>query len=104
RLASVSGNKGKVWDLRTGKEALALQGGLAGASHGTFSPDGKRLVTAGSGGLKVWDAQTGRELLSLDQPAELGLPFTPDCSFLSCATRVQDGIEVRMLDGTPLNR
>ncbi len=46
-----------------------------------FSPDGKRVVTAGSdGNVRVWDAATGAELLTLRGPAggaaEVG--FGPD--------------------------
>jgi WD40 repeat protein len=56
----------KVWDARTGKEMLALEGHTAYVWGVAFSPDGTRLASASYGRrVKVWDAQTGEELLSL---------------------------------------
>jgi WD40 repeat protein len=54
----------KVWDAQTGKELLTMNGGCTGVA---FSPDGKRLASAGNGPLIVWDAHTGEELLSLNK-------------------------------------
>jgi len=56
----------KVWDAQTGQELLALKGHTAGVSSVTFSPDGKRLASAGGDNtVKVWEAQTGQELLTI---------------------------------------
>jgi WD40 repeat protein len=58
-----------VWDLGAGKVLHRLQGhsGLLGPV--SFSPDGKRIVSAALGiqtdDITLWDAVTGRELLSL---------------------------------------
>jgi WD40 repeat protein len=50
----------KVWDARTGQEALTLRGHAGRVWGVCFSPDGKRLATASQDGTaKVWDAATG---------------------------------------------
>jgi WD40 repeat protein len=49
-------------DAQTGKELFSFQGG---GRNVAFSPDGRRLVSAGGERLKVWDMQTGEELLTL---------------------------------------
>jgi WD40 repeat protein len=52
-----SGDLLKVWDLRTGREALTLRGWeLARTPSVAFSPDGRRILLAeSSGGVKVWE-------------------------------------------------
>jgi WD40 repeat protein/DNA-binding SARP family transcriptional activator len=81
----------RVWDTTTGKELLTLSqsghgdgviGGLfSGIMAVTFSPDGKKLATAGSGGTAIiWDATSGQPLLTLTNQ-EIGftnLAFSPD--------------------------
>jgi WD40 repeat protein len=81
RLASAS-NDGtvKVWDAESRKELFTLPATTwkpppgkevrpeftARATGVVFTPDGTRLITAGTDGtIKVWDANSGRELLSL---------------------------------------
>jgi WD40 repeat protein len=74
----------RVWDADTGKEVLALPwagGVFGGTGLASFSPDGRRVVTAGRptwggsisvgnpGQPRLWDAATGKELAVL-APAE----------------------------------
>ncbi|WP_171473777.1 sigma-70 family RNA polymerase sigma factor [Frigoriglobus tundricola] len=58
----------KVWDAENGTEILALKG-HTGMVHGVcFSPDGKRIATAGAfedETVRVWDAEKGHELFTL---------------------------------------
>jgi WD40 repeat protein len=76
RLASISALPGpqgppfpveiKMWDAQTGRELFTLATQVPRRGEGlessvVFSPDGKRLASAG----KVWDAQTGQELSTL---------------------------------------
>ena len=56
-----------VWDAATGQEILTLKGHTGWVGSVAFSPDGKRLASAGQmdGTVKVWDAATGQETLTL---------------------------------------
>jgi WD40 repeat protein/serine/threonine protein kinase len=77
----------KVWDVKTGKELLSLQGHTHSIGRVAFSPDGQLLASTGvDSTVKVWDTQTGQELLTLaakDQPnrfihvSNVGVVFSP---------------------------
>jgi WD40 repeat protein/tRNA A-37 threonylcarbamoyl transferase component Bud32 len=100
----------KVWDALTGQELLTLKGHSYAVSSVAFSPDGKRLASAGRE-LKVWDAQTGQELLSFKgQPGASSVAFSPDGKRLAAAYRdtvrvwdVQTGQELLALKRGAVN-
>jgi tetratricopeptide (TPR) repeat protein/tRNA A-37 threonylcarbamoyl transferase component Bud32 len=80
RLAAAGGDGAvRVYDARTGAEALVLKGPVP-LTAPAFSPDGSRLAAAGGdGAVRVYDARTGAEALTLKGPVPLGAPvFSPD--------------------------
>ncbi len=71
----------KVWDAKTGKERLVLDGHTGEVYSVAFSPDGKQIVSgSGDKTLKVWDAKTGEEKLTLEgHTGEVySIAFSPD--------------------------
>jgi WD40 repeat protein/transglutaminase-like putative cysteine protease len=75
-------------DSYPGQEMLTISGHSGGVLSGSFSPDGKRIVSGGddesgmSGEVKVWDASTGREILTLKGHSKFvsSVGFSPDGS------------------------
>jgi len=76
RIATASwDNTVKVWDVKTGKELLTFLGhaadppsrlvGTSAILNLAWSPDSKRIATAGiSGWVRVWNPKTGEELFA----------------------------------------
>jgi WD40 repeat protein len=59
----------RVWDTRTGREALTLRGHAGFVTSASFRGDGLRIVTTSMDRTaKVWDTRTGAELLTLQRP------------------------------------
>jgi WD40 repeat protein/serine/threonine protein kinase len=95
-----------VWDAHTGNVLLSLRGHTTGVESITFSPDGKRLVSASgtrfraqTGELKVWDTESGQELLTIQ-----GAGFHDCVSFSPDGHRLASDIggRVTIFDATPL--
>ena len=86
-----------------GTALLTLEGPDSAIVFAAFSPDGKRVATAGSDGIaKNWDIATGNILLSL--PIEGGramaVAFSPDGKLL--AVGAGTGIQIFILPGEDL--
>ncbi len=45
----------KLWDVNSAKQLHTLESNISKIS---YSPDGKSLISSGSGGVKVWNVQT----------------------------------------------
>jgi WD40 repeat protein len=54
------GQKVHVWEVATLLPVMHLETG--GVAHLAFTPDGRRLITAGLESLRLWDLPSGREL------------------------------------------
>jgi len=80
-----------VWELATGKSTQPVKGLKASVGRVVFSPDGKRLATAGSDKIvRLWEMETGKELAALPYPDQVNVvAFSP--SGKSLAGGSQDG-------------
>jgi WD40 repeat protein len=70
-----------VWEFQTGKEALMLEGEYPeGARAVAFTPDGKRILSAGLDGLACHDAATGKLVWRLKERlrGRTAIAFSPD--------------------------
>jgi WD40 repeat protein len=88
RLAVSAGDDGivRVWDVRSGKEAMALAGHVGGVWQAVFSPDGRRIASAGKDGtIRLWDAKAGRLLRTMRGHADdvWCVAFSPDGKLLA---------------------
>ncbi|HAA48867.1 MAG TPA: hypothetical protein DCE43_04060, partial [Planctomycetaceae bacterium] len=78
-----------MWDVSAGKELATLQGHEERVYSVRFSPNGKKLATAGGDNkARIWDAETGKELLVLTGHSSdaTGLAFNSDGRRLATAS------------------
>jgi WD40 repeat protein len=87
----------RVLDLGANQIRSEWRGAGSDVSHLAFSPDGRRLATAGltsaqQGLLKLWDTVTGREVFSAALPPVMvtAVAFSPDGRRLAAATQAFD--------------
>lgn len=57
-------NSARLWDVASGREIVRLDGHVGHVHTVQFSPDGKRILTAGRDGtIRIWDSETGQPVL-----------------------------------------
>jgi WD40 repeat protein/formylglycine-generating enzyme required for sulfatase activity len=99
-----------LWDAETGADLSTLEGHSKQLTSGSFSPDGKRIVTACEDATaKVWDAESGRKLLTLKGHAGPvnSASFSPDGAQIVTASEdttmkvwnAETGAELRTING-----
>ena len=91
-----------IWDPETGQTVLTMRGHAGDVRALTYSPDGKRLVSAGADWqLIFWEPTTGQEVLAVHDAhvnCINAVAFSPDGSRLASASCDQTVI---LWDGTP---
>jgi WD40 repeat protein len=79
----------KIWQVPCGKLLETLPEQTVWVIHVTFSPDGKRLVTAlHDGEVKVWDVESQKEIATLHGHTKVAecVTFSPDGKLLATAS------------------
>jgi len=67
-------NTARIWDTSTGKELLVFSGHTQSVWPGSWSPDGKRVITGSNDDtVRIWDSSTGDELLTISTPVSYGV-------------------------------
>lgn len=85
-LATASLGSVFLWDVAAGRRFLKLDGHALQVSSTSFSPDGKRLVSAGADGVAVvWDVETGRAMFNVQGQRMWCAKFSPDSKQLLVA-------------------
>jgi WD40 repeat protein len=98
----VAGENLTLWDVETGEKLRTLRRATDTVWAATFTPDGKRIASAGDDRVvRVWDAATGQELLALRGPTREPRSLTFSADGMRLASGGWDQL-VHIWDATPL--
>jgi len=88
-IAGTKGGNACVWDVRTGRQELALAAHAGWLSAAAFDPTGARLLTAADadGVARLWDARTGKPLVELSGHCPALIIGPPDAPHLAEGSR-----------------
>jgi WD40 repeat protein len=76
----------QVWDVAKRKIVVTLSGHVESARYVAFSPDGKKLATAGDWTVKVWDLSTGKAIVNARGDSRIsGLAYHPKGKYLAAS-------------------
>jgi RNA polymerase sigma factor (sigma-70 family) len=97
KLLVTTGSDGSVrlWEVSSGRAAGRLEGHRGGVRCAVFSPDARRLATAGARSVRAWDVASAREVWQTDVGAGGLLAFSADGKTLAVA---EPGQGLRVLD------
>jgi WD40 repeat protein/class 3 adenylate cyclase len=76
-----SGDTGRIWNVSTGRQILSVNKGHGSVISVAFSPNGRRLATAGiDGKARIWDTRSGRLIATLEGHTGwiFAVRFSPD--------------------------
>jgi WD40 repeat protein len=93
---------GKVWDVGTGRELLALQDEQGGAfvpwrpGSVLFTPDARGLIASDGEAARLWDPATGREIrrITARDLSLVSMALSPDGRFLATSIRQDQTIRL----------
>ncbi len=81
QIASTGENVIEIWDAASGKLVKSLKGHRDTINGIAYSPDGKRLASAGGDNtVRIWDVKTGKPLFVLERRSSMvkDVAFSPD--------------------------
>ncbi len=103
RILSASSFRGPppvahVWETETGRRLQSIRGHARPITFGSFSADGKRVLTVSDRRARVWDVATGRRLANM--PETPASPASPAATVSVAAAELSpDGRRVAVLIG-----
>ncbi|HRI19473.1 MAG TPA: caspase family protein [Panacibacter sp.] len=96
--STISYNTPTIYNLETAKPVFTLKGGNTQIYKASYSPDGKKIVTASSDStVKIWDALTAKPLITIPGQNEVinSITFSSDSKRIFVVTEINT---VKILD------